>query len=106
MARLAYRERDGGLALWPNLMPGNRQRIFPFRQLAIVEAPKGRPIYVLSAPTMPVNNQPNSQNEQATITEYISHRVTVSLRCQRPGFLILAETFYPDGRRPSIISRP
>ncbi len=60
---------------------------FPFRQLVLLSDAPAAALFQDSAQ--------GDTNEQVTITEYKSERVVASVRMNSPGYLVLADSWYP-----------
>lgn len=85
MEQLLFRDRDGGARLWEGVEHGE----YPLRTVAMIEtdAPEHFARYAAGAP--------NNADERVFFEAHDSDRVSLSVRAQAPGFVIVADTFYP-----------
>lgn len=70
---------------------------------AIVELDRGR------VPPFSVSGESGVEEERVTVREYAAQRVTIDVLLEKPGLLVLSDTYYPgwkayvDGRRREIV---
>lgn len=83
--RLLYRRRDAGLQLWP----GPVQSEYPLRDQVMLEVDEPRPL----APFLSVGT--NRATEAVHFDDYAADRIQMRVRMGSPGFLVLADAFYP-----------
>jgi hypothetical protein len=85
MERLLYRARDAGMPLWKGLPWGE----YPLRSVAMLEC--DNPLEFAPFST----GQPVRPEESVEIADYQPDRVRINVRLAAPGFVILAETYFP-----------
>lgn len=57
-----------------------------------------RAVVLLQEPALSVNDGAADAPAEVTVTGYTPLRVTVRVRCEQPGWLVLADTWYPGWR--------